>query len=34
MIPDVKLGFAVVEGPARPGDVVAAMKEWMAVGPA
>jgi hypothetical protein len=34
MIPAVKLRFAVVEGPARPGDVVAAVKEWMAAGPA
>jgi hypothetical protein len=27
MVPVVKLGCAAVEGPARPGDVVAAMKE-------
>jgi hypothetical protein len=34
MVPAMKLGCAVVEGPARPGDVVAAVKKRMAAGPA
>jgi hypothetical protein len=34
MVPTEKLGCAAVEGPARPGDMVAAVKEEMAAGPA
>jgi hypothetical protein len=32
MVPAMKLGCADVEGPARPGDVVAVVKERMATG--
>jgi hypothetical protein len=34
MVPVMKLGRVAVEGPTRPGDVVAVMKERMAAGPA
>jgi hypothetical protein len=34
MVPAMMLGHATVEGPARPGDMVAAVKEEMAVGSA
>jgi hypothetical protein len=34
MVPTMVLWCAAVEGPARPGDMVAAVKEVMAAGPA
>jgi hypothetical protein len=34
MVPAIKLGCAAVEDPARPGDVVAAVKERTVAGPA
>jgi hypothetical protein len=34
MVPTMKLGCAAVEDPARPGDVVAAVKERTVAGPA
>jgi hypothetical protein len=34
MVPAMKLGCAAVEDPARPGDVVAAVKERTVAGPA
>jgi hypothetical protein len=34
MVPAMMLGPAAVEGPARPGDMVAAVKEEMAAGSA
>jgi hypothetical protein len=34
MVPAMMLGHATVEGPARPGDMVAAVKEEMAAGSA
>jgi hypothetical protein len=34
MVPGMKLGCAAVVGPARPGDEVAAVKEYRAVSPA
>jgi hypothetical protein len=34
MVPAMRLGHATVEDPARPGDMVAAVKEEMAAGSA
>jgi hypothetical protein len=34
MVPAMRLGHAIVEDPARPGDMVAAVKEEMAAGSA